>query len=456
MLSAIALFPLLASLASAAVLPRAGTEYDLSSGSQVQVKQSAAVGLSLEFFAFPGYVDLKQTNQCLKNLDKAAGASTEIRIGGTTQFFDLAGKLGRPTTIGLNRRLNNLNNTIDAAKVAVKKMKNLNAIELGNEPDLYVSSDPIAGGQSWTPALDAEIQVSWQKSVGDALGKKNIIEAGVFLQPPKFSIQELGPVEVSSGSLEYVKTWADHAYPQSACGSSTTNLESLQNHSSIVKFVAGFQSEVDAARSLGDRPLYFGETNSATCGGGGISPTFGAALWLADYVLQSVKLGYERLYFHQGTIGNSPYSWWAQSKVFAPYYGAHFAASALEGASSLSQIDDGTSHLAIYAVHSHNKVSRAIIINTSYYPNSTVARSSEDVVLSGFSKSCKSAQAKRLTAQDSYSQQELGENPTFGGQSFANETCVAQGKERLEKVAVKNGKATVSVGASEAVLVYFE
>jgi hypothetical protein len=31
----------------------------------------------------------------------------------------------------------------------------------------------------------------------------------------------------------------------------------------------------------------------ATGGGGGISPTFGAALWIVDYVMQSLILGTE-------------------------------------------------------------------------------------------------------------------------------------------------------------------
>lgn len=43
---------------------------------------------------------------------------------------------------------------------------------------------------------------------------------------------------------------------------------------------------------------------AATQGGGGISPTFGAALWILDYVVQTIILGTNALYFHQGTIGN--------------------------------------------------------------------------------------------------------------------------------------------------------
>jgi hypothetical protein len=37
--------------------------------------------------------------------------------------------------VGLHRRLNNVANSISAAKSAASKMTNLNSIELGNEPD---------------------------------------------------------------------------------------------------------------------------------------------------------------------------------------------------------------------------------------------------------------------------------------------------------------------------------
>lgn len=37
--------------------------------------------------------------------------------------------------VGLNRGKNNIQNTISAAKIAVSEVKNLLAIELGNEPE---------------------------------------------------------------------------------------------------------------------------------------------------------------------------------------------------------------------------------------------------------------------------------------------------------------------------------
>jgi len=50
---------------------------------------------------------------------------------------------------------------------------------------------------TWTPATDAASQIYWQQSVGQALGKEDIIQAGVCA---KLSIQELGPIEQSSGA----------------------------------------------------------------------------------------------------------------------------------------------------------------------------------------------------------------------------------------------------------------
>ena len=81
------------------------------------------------------------------------------------------------------------------------------------------------------------------------------------MTPPKFSVAELGPYETSSGAIEYVKSFSDHSYPQTACGGASTNLSQLQNHSSIVQYVKTFQAEVTAAAGLA-RPLFFGETNS--------------------------------------------------------------------------------------------------------------------------------------------------------------------------------------------------
>jgi hypothetical protein len=109
-----------------------------------------------------------------------------------------------------------------------------------------------------------------------------------------------GLTAIEGNSNDYVRDYCSHNYPQS---SSTANLAQLMSHSAIASQIEPYAAEVVAATAKGKSHI-MGETNSATQGGGGISPTFGAALWILDYVMQSVLQGTEELYFHQGTIGN--------------------------------------------------------------------------------------------------------------------------------------------------------
>lgn len=133
----------------------------------------APVGFSFEFFAFPSYfTNVTATEQCLSNWKDLTGVWPPIRIGGTTQdrasfdastsayvvysvanaadapmtltfgsrFMTLAGTYPGSVVVGLNRGKNNIENTIAAAKAAVSEVKNLLAIELGNEPECKFKS----------------------------------------------------------------------------------------------------------------------------------------------------------------------------------------------------------------------------------------------------------------------------------------------------------------------------
>jgi hypothetical protein len=118
---------------------------------------------------------------------------------------------------------------------------------------------------------------------------------------------------------------------------------------------------------------------------------------------------------------------------------------------SLAQLDDGTSSLAVYTLSKAGTPARAIIYNSNYYTSGTRALSA--VTLTGLSSSQVTVQ--RLTAPYATSRQDQGASPTFAGQSFTNGTCVKQGTARVETVNVNGGSATFSVGDSEALLVSF-
>ncbi|POW13013.1 hypothetical protein PSTT_04023, partial [Puccinia striiformis] len=295
----------------------------------VPIRTSNPLGLSLEFSDFPYYmVEVKQTTQCLLNLQAAGGVAPAVRIGGTTQdratydpnqaqpvryslppgervahnvtfgpgFIELASRLRGAVTFGLNRQQGDLNNAGLAASAVVKKIKNLYALELGNEPGFWDATAPEAHGKPWTPETDADSQVRWQQAISQKVGLAGIIQAGVFFSPGRYSIKKLASKEGTS--LQYVKSFGGHSYPQSACGSSQTSLADLMDHSKVVSFVKNYLPEVLAAKSA-QKPYFFSESNSAICGGSEhMSPTFGAALWSIDFMFQSLLLGVDGVYFH--------------------------------------------------------------------------------------------------------------------------------------------------------------
>ncbi|TDZ30609.1 Endo-beta-1,4-glucanase D [Colletotrichum trifolii] len=219
-------------------------------------------GGAFEFFAFPAYFhNVTATNLCLANLKALSGTWPPIRIGGTTQdrasydanlvsevvysvenpvdapkalkfgpsFFELAATYAGNVTLGLNRGKNDIDNTIAAAKAAVQSIGNLYAIELGNEPEYWAKTQPTAS-DAWDPAIDAASQNEWAIIVGNAIDKKDIVQAGNSNSlPPRWGAQEL----IASGNItarEFVRTYSHHNYPGG-------NVSSLMSHSNTVNNV---------------------------------------------------------------------------------------------------------------------------------------------------------------------------------------------------------------------------
>lgn len=190
-------------------------------------------------------------------------------------------------------------------------------------------------------------------------------------------------------------------------------------------------------------------------GGGAatVSPTFGASLWTMDYVVRAAFNNITRTYFHQGTVGNCQYCFFGRYSMGAPYYGATAAVAFLAGGAHLTALDTGSTNYGAYATFdAAGRPLRALLYNSDYYASGT--RSSTPFVLTGLLGA--SVRAKRLTAASALSRQDQGGNPSWGGQTFANGTCVVSGTEVFETVAVSGGQATFSLAASEALVVYLQ
>ncbi|KZV75142.1 glycoside hydrolase family 79 protein [Peniophora sp. CONT] len=453
-----------------------------SAPSTAKAVDPALLSISLEFFAFPAYTSVTSTSVCMNHITSLRGHPPAVRIGGTTQdratyvasqsdavdytvassgdapttltygpsFFTLASQLAdKPdVTIGLNRQLNNQANSLQAAQKAKSAISNLYAVEVGNEPDLYSTSSPIATTGAWNPTLDGQSQASWQNAMAGSIG--NIFQAGVYISGGSWSIPSL--ISNLGSAISHTKTISRHAYPQSACNGASTNLQTLMSHSNIASYAKGYASEATAAHAQGKK-YFLGETNSATCGGGGISPTFGAALWIIDYVLGAAYNGVDRLYFHQGTIGNCQYCFWGRFTTGAPFYGVWFVSQfiGVDG-STIAMLDDGTGAVATYAVfNSAGKPLRALIYNSAYF-DGTGTRSSASISLTGLSSGSKSG--LRLTAPASTSRVDEGAAITIGGALTFDGNCGAVGSPSNETITASNGQATVTVKASEAFILY--
>jgi hypothetical protein len=185
-----------------------------------------------------------------------------------------------------------------------------------------------------------------------------------------------------------------------------------------------------------------------------VSPFFGSALWTMDYVLGAAAANIKRAYFHHGTIGACYYCFWGRDTMSSPYYGAYAATAAMAGGSSIATLDDASTNYGGYVIFdAAGRPLRALLYNSDYF-SGTGTRGSEIFVLEGLGS--REVRAKRLTAESAEARADQGSNPSFGGQTFENATCVMQGRETFETVGAPGGRATFAVAASEALLVYLQ
>lgn len=143
----------------------------------------------------------------------------------------------------------------------------------------------------------------------------------------------------------------------------------------------------------------------------------------------------------------------------APYYGATAAVAFLAGGAHLTSLDTGSSNYAGYATFdSAGKPLRVLLYNSDFFDGTTTTtRSSTSFVLTGLlANGNGSVRAKRLTAASAQARVDQGGNPSWGGQQYANGTCVVGGTETFETASVSGGQASFSLAASEALVVYLQ
>jgi hypothetical protein len=281
------------------------------------------------------------TKDLLSNLVERTGVPAEIRIGGITadstiwnatqeisllNFIDDKGAL-QNTTIGpgfwdsikllpkgtkviLNLNLHTLNytNTLAMAEAALKSLgpEQLDLLEIGNEPDHYLSFTPQNYTAIWEP---------WAKNISETLGFKTprfqvAATAEDILWPydSPAAPKQLNCVSALAAGADkdgVVRSCSEHTYQYSVCDPPrivVATLPNLVNHTRLAQYLDLWQPQIKSMRDqLGSESFVVGEYNSVSCSGkDGVSNTFGQAMWLLDTTLYAASLNVSRLYIHQG------------------------------------------------------------------------------------------------------------------------------------------------------------
>ncbi|EXJ80877.1 hypothetical protein A1O3_07164 [Capronia epimyces CBS 606.96] len=445
------------------------------------------VSFSIEFASFPDFAGNSSrpnnfSYHLLSNLGRLQGSHPIIRVGGNTQdyatfnasqevalvgSYDFARSRDYPTTIsigpayfesystwpnmtyihgfnlGTNGSLGHdtLVGTVPLACEALSDGR-LAYWQLGNEPDLYKTSaqGPVRP-PSWNETDYVQEWLNKTRTVRQLVQEHcpDVISQGQFqFYAPSFA--------GTANNLDLVTTWVagldadvdiafidSHNYIGGATQPGVTLQGTLMNHTSTVQSVVKHVNESSLLADTGI-PYILGEANSLyNEGAPGLSNSFGAALWGADFNLYCAATGIRRVHMHQGI--NYRYASWQPVQTVnetwgtkAPYYGnvmvATFLGDLTQGNVSISDIElDGDSvYQSAYGAYVDGRLERVAVIQMHAYnytvtapadatatatatasprPNETFSFQLPTKTAQGQAASIKTVQVQRLTANGS-------------------------------------------------------
>ena len=176
---------------------------------------------------------------------------------------------------------------------------NVDAIELGNEPDNY-------GGNYRNSSYNF---AHYQREVAFYIQElyanvpslpPRILQAGAFGEGGWWS--DTRSLLSDPAIHPYVRRMSVHSYPETHCNGHIANLQSLLSDRDA-QAVAQSYISTGLLKTVSDQgfPLVMGEGNTVSCHGeGGVSNTFAAALWSLDTAMNMVKAGAAGFFLHHG------------------------------------------------------------------------------------------------------------------------------------------------------------
>jgi hypothetical protein len=382
------------------------------------------VGLSIEYPSVPAYFGTAARPNTafialLRTLGGAQHSAPALRIGGNSadeawwnptglprpaplrtdlgpawvsRVAAVEARTRAPLTLTLDLALQQPGNALAFARAAQGGLPagTLQALEIGNEPDLYAKRQPTGSGVLGAvrfPSLRHYDQRRYVAQVGryaaalsTGMARRPKLVVGAFAGTAWHRTVP-GMLRGLHGEVQQVSV---HAYPLHACQKPPAPTTSVPGLLSDVAS-AGLAGSVAHAMRLDHAPrgaIRVGEMNSVNCGGlAHVSDTFASALWSADALFNLLHTGVTGANLHTFAGARyAPFSFsqahgrW-QAHVHPLYYGLLLFARAAPTGSRLVRVHAPSSPLKLWATVDAAHTVRLVAINKSLTDAHTVSAS---------------------------------------------------------------------------------
>jgi 4-amino-4-deoxy-L-arabinose transferase-like glycosyltransferase len=298
----------------------------------------SALGLSIEWDSVEAYAGPPGRHhtalaRLLSGVERAAHSPLALRIGGdsgdqawwnpsgrrrpATVLQDitprtlgavawLARALHAPVTLGLNLALGDAANALALARAARRRLPagSLEALEIGNEPDLYTRARTFRVPKHVHRRLRKHARYDAARWTRDTAHYVSVLRRGLGARPRLSVAGFAGPAwwpaleRALRGPLRRAGVLSAHLYAVASCSVPTPSMAWLLSGAAS-RGRARALAPLAAMARRHHRALRVTELNSAACGGrAGLSERFGAALWLADTLLALQQLGARQVDVH--------------------------------------------------------------------------------------------------------------------------------------------------------------
>lgn len=325
----------------------------------------------------------------------------------------------------------------------------LDALELGNEPELYASfgwykSKSGAQVPGRAPGFDpADL-------IGDYTSFSHALPAVALAGPSSGAPVWLAQLGAFLQAEPRVRLATVHAYPLKHCTKSElVTISQLLSDTSSQGLAATVAPYLAAATAHGV-PMRIDEMNGVSCGGfRGVSNTFASALWVLDTLFEMAKLGVSGVNIHtvpdtiNEILGPSITNGQWQMKVHPEFYGMMmFAQAAPPGSRLLALSSTPPAGVKVWATSGTDGHIRVVVINKLL--------SGPAVVALRIPAASGSASVEQLLAPSVSATGGI----TLGGQTFGAETSTGElaGASALTTLAPAAGSYVVTVPAASATL----